>query len=511
MDPCPEDSSGHPSSQSPVGGAATATRSPEREKTFFGHPRGLATLFGTEMWERFSYYGMRAILVLFLSAPAVRGGMGLSETTAAAVYGVYIASVYLLALAGGWMADRLFGPRRTVLYGAVVIMCGHISMAVPVGGPFVWLGLALIALGSGLVKPNIAALAGELYRHADDARRDAGYTIFIMGINLGAFLGIMVVPWLQRGDRWHLAFGAAAVGMAVGLVTFVLGRSRLGGVGEQPDHRLTPEERRRFTIVLCVAVVAVAAALAAWAATGTFTIDRFALVLAIVAAAVPVAYFVFLFTGSHEITPEERVKLRAYLWLFLAAAVFWLVYDQSGSALTLFAQKNTDLTIMGFDMPAGWVSNVNSLAIIILAPVFAYLFLKAGERISTPLKFAIALLLIGLSFVVMSAAAGAASDGTRVSVMWLISVYLIQTIGELFLSPTGLSVTNKLAPRAFENQMMGVWYLAISLGDAIGGQAYRLTSVVPMPAYYLSLALVALVAGLVLLASIRRLQALMRD
>ncbi|GAA5049487.1 POT family proton-dependent oligopeptide transporter [Thermocatellispora tengchongensis] len=487
------------------------THPPAREKSFFGHPRGLATLFGTEMWERFSYYGMRSILVLFLSAPAVRGGMGLSETTAVGVYGVYIGSVYLLALAGGWMADRLFGPRKTVLYGAIVIMCGHLSLSAPAAGAFVWLGLVLVALGSGMLKPNIAAMVGDLYPPRDDARRDSGYTIFFLGINIGAFAGIMAVPWLQEGDRWHLAFGAAAAGMAIGLGQYVLRGRHLAGIGEEPEHRLTPRERARFRLTLGIAVPGVALALTLWALSGTFTIDRFTLVLALATAAVPLAYFLFLFNGSHEITPEERTRLRAYVWLFLGAAVFWMIYDQAGGALTLFAQNNTDLDVMGFSVPPGWINNVNSLAIIILAPVFADVFLKAGDRVSAPAKFAVALLLVGLSFVVMSVAAGIASGGVRVSIMWLISVYLIQTIGELFLSPAGLSVTNKLAPRAFENQMMGVWYLAISLGDAVGGQTYRLTAVVPMPAYYLGLALAAVAAGVAMMMSARRLRVLMGD
>ncbi|MBP2703608.1 MFS transporter [Microbispora sp. RL4-1S] len=484
---------------------------PVRERAFFGHPRGLATLFGTEMWERFSYYGMRAILVLYLSAPAVRGGMGLPETTAVGVYGVYIASVYLLALAGGWLADRLLGPRRTVLYGAAVIMAGHLSMAIPLRGATVWLGLVLIALGSGLMKPNIAALVGELYRHEDDARRDSGYTIFYMGVNLGAFIGIMVVPWLQTGGRWHLAFGAAAVGMAAGLTQYVLGRRHLAGAGEEPDHRLTPEEERRFRSVLALSVAGLAAALALWAISGTLTVDRFSLALTVVTAAVPVAYFVFLFRGSHEITDEERTRLTAYVWLFAAAAIFWLVYDQAGSALLLFAKNDTDLRVFGYVIPPGWVANINSIAIVLFAPVFADLFLKAGDRITAPVKFAVGLVFVGLSFVVMYGAADLASGGAKVSVMWLLSVYVIQTIGELFLSPAGLSVTNKLAPRAFENQMMGVWYLAIAVGDSLGGQTYRMTKVVPLPVYFLALALLAVAAGLLLLLWSRRVHALMAE
>ncbi|TQS29677.1 peptide MFS transporter [Microbispora sp. KK1-11] len=483
---------------------------PMGERTFFGHPRGLATLFGTEMWERFSYYGMRAVLVLFLTAPVTRGGMGLPETTAVGIYGVYIASVYLLALAGGWLADRLLGARRTVLFGALVIMGGHVSMAMPMSGGFVWLGLVLIALGSGLLKPNMSALVGELYRHEDDARRDSGYTIFYMGINLGAFLGIMVVPWLQTGGRWHLAFGAAALGMAVGLTQYIRGRATLCGAGEEPDHRLTPDEERRFKVVAGVSLTAGAGALALWALSGTLTVDRFALVLTVVTAAVPVAYFAFLFS-SREVTEEERTGLFAYVWLFLAAAIFWLVYDQAGSALLLFAKNDTDLNVLGFTIPPGWVGNVNSLAIIIVAPLFAEMFLRAGTRISTPLKFAVGLVIVGLSFVVMSVAAGVASGGVKVSIMWLLSVYLIQTVGELFLSPAGLSVTNKLAPRAFENQLMGLWFLSMALGDSVGGQAYRLTKVVPMPVYFLTLALAAIAAGLVMLLFVRRLRTLMAE
>lgn len=481
-----------------------------RERTFFGHPWGLATLFGTEMWERFSYYGMRAILVLFLTAPAVRGGMGLPETTAVGVYGVYIASVYLLAMVGGWLADRVLGARRTVLCGAMVIMGGHVSMALPMGGGFVWLGLVLIALGSGLLKPNMAALVGELYRHEDDARRDSAYTIFYMGVNLGAFLGIMIVPWLQTGGRWHLAFGTAAAGMALGLWQYARGRPNLRGAGEEPDHRLTPEEARRFKLVAGVASAVAAGALTLWALSGTLTVDRFALVLTIVTAAVPVAYFVFLFS-SREVTADERTGLRAFVWLFLGAAIFWLVYDQAGSALLLFAKHDTNLDVFGFTIPPGWVGNINSIAIVVLAPVFADMFLKAGTRISTPLKFAVGLVIVGLSFVVMSVAAGVASGGVKVSVMWLLSVYLIQTVAELFLSPAGLSATNKLAPRAFENQLMGVWYLAMALGDSVGGQVYRLTTVVPMPAYYLALALAAVAAGLVMLMFVRRLRVLMAE
>lgn len=485
---------------------------PARERTFFGHPWGLATLFGTEMWERFSYYGMRAILVLFMTAPAAREGMGLSDTTAAGIYGVYVGSVYLTALAGGWVADRLIGARRTVLYGGVVIMFGHISMAVPSNGATVWLGLILIALGSGLLKPNISTMVGELYRNDANRRRDAGFALFYMGVNLGAFLGILFVPMIAPadGDTWHRGFSLAAIGMALGLVQYVIGRKSLKGAGEVAEHKLTAAESSRFKKAALSSVAAVVIVMALWAWSGTFTLDRFTLAFTILCAVVPIVYFAFLFK-SGEVTAQERVKLRAYVWLFLAAAIFWMIYDQAGSALTFFAQKNTDLNVFGVTIDPGQVSNVNSVAIIALSPVFSVLWSKYGDRISIPLRFAIALVLVGASFVVMSMAAAQASDGAKVSIMWLTTTYLIQTVGELCLSPVGLSVTNQLAPKAFLSQMMGVWFLAVALGDSIGGQMYKLTEVVSMPVYYLSLALSAIAAGLFMMMFIKRLQALMRD
>ncbi|MFI6316005.1 peptide MFS transporter [Nonomuraea sp. NPDC050556] len=482
------------------------------EKTFFGHPWGLATLFSTEMWERFSYYGMRAILVLFLTAPAARDGMGLSDTTAAGIYGVYVGSVYLTALVGGWVADRILGARRTVLWGGVVIMSGHISMAIPSNGATVWLGLILIALGSGLLKPNISTMVGELYRQDADQRRDAGFALFYMGVNLGAFLGILFVPMIAPadGDTWHRGFSLAAIGMALGLVQYVLGRKSLRGAGDRAEHRLTPEESSRFKKATIGGAVAVVVVLAVWGWSGTFTLDRFTLAFTIVCAVVPIAYFAFLFRSS-EVTPQERVKLRAYVWLFLAAAIFWMIYDQAGSALTLFAKDSTDLTVFGISIDPGQVSNVNSVAIIALSPVFSVLWNRYGDRISIPFRFAIALVFVGASFVVMSLAAGQASTGVKVSILWLTATYLIQTLGELCLSPVGLSVTNKLAPKAFLSQMMGVWFLATALGDSVGGQMYKLTTVVSLPMYFLSLALSAIVAGLFMMVFIRRLRTLMGD
>ncbi|MEU8249592.1 oligopeptide:H+ symporter [Nonomuraea sp. NPDC048916] len=480
-------------------------------KTFFGHPWGLATLFGTEMWERFSWYGLRAILATFMAASPAHQGLGMSQQTAQAVVGVYGALIYLVALPGGWIADRILGARRSVFWGGFVIMCGHISMAVPVSSAvFVWLGLLLIIAGTGLLKPNISVMVGKLYPEGDDGRRDAGFSLFYLGINLGAFFAPLVVGWLARDDRWHLGFAAAAVGMALGLLQYVLGRGNLRGVGDRPGMPLTPRERGHVTRLVAVIAPAVVAAMAVWIATGTFTFDRFTVAVTMVILAVPVAYFAYILFGSHDLTEDERSRMKAYIWLFVAAAIFWMIYDLAPSKLLFFAQNNTDLSLFGVDIQAAATQSFNPLFIMIFVPVFASLWVKLGTRVSTPQKFAFALVMVGLSFVVMALAAALAETG-KVSVWWLVLVYLIQVFGELSLSPVGLSVTTKLAPRAFKGQMLGIWFIAVSVGDAVGGQTGRLGHVMSEPAYYLLLAAMAIVAGLALLMFTRRLRAMMSE
>ncbi|MEV0200768.1 peptide MFS transporter [Nonomuraea sp. NPDC050691] len=481
------------------------------ERTFFGHPWGLATLFGTEMWERFSWYGLRAILATFMAASPAQHGLGLSEQTATAVVGVYGALIYLVALPGGWIADRILGPRRSVFWGGFVIMCGHISMAIPVASSFfVWLGLALIIAGTGLLKPNISVMVGKLYADEDDGRRDAGFSLFYLGINLGAFFAPIVVGWLADGDRWHLGFGAAAVGMALGLAQYVLGRGHLRGVGDEPNMPLTPEHRRQALRHVGLAALGVVVAMAVWVATGTFTIDRFTVVVTVVILAVPVLYFGYILMGSHDLTEDERSRMKAYIWLFTAAAIFWMLYDLAPSKLLFFAQNHTDLTLFGVHINAATTQSFNPLFIMIFVPVFAALWVKLGTRVSTPQKFSFALVMVGLSFLVMALASTLAQGG-RVSVWWLVLVYLIQVFGELSLSPVGLSVTTKLAPQAFKGQMLGLWFISISVGDAIGGQTGRLSDVMSDPAYYTLLALMAIVAGLALLMFTRKLRHLMSE
>jgi proton-dependent oligopeptide transporter, POT family len=489
--------------------ARSATRV-RHERRIFGHPRGLATLFLTEMWERFSFYGMRSVLVLFLAATAADGGLGLAEGSAKALVGVYQAMVYLVALPGGWIGDRVLGSRRSVLYGGIIIMTGHVSMAIPRGAAPVYLGLALIIIGTGLLKPNISTLVGHLYREDEDARRDAGFSIFYMGINLGAFLAPLVVGTLGQKVSWHLGFAMAAIGMALGLIQYLLGRRDLDD-GEAPKG-LTRRERRRLGAAASAACAAVAAAAALGLLTGTLSVDAMTWALTVLPIGVAVAYFAFMFTGSHDITPSERVRLKAYAGLFAVASVFWMVYDQAATELSLFARHNVDLSIDGRQLPSSWLQAVNPVMVILLAPGFAALWVKAGTRLSTPLKFALAMALCGLSFVVMTFAAAEASRGVRVSVLWLVLTYLVQTAGELCLSPVGLSVTTKLAPRAFASQMIGLWFLAVAVGDALGGQLTRLAgTVLPEPVYFLVLALVAIAAGAVLLMAAGPLRRMMAE
>ncbi|MGH3391906.1 MAG: peptide MFS transporter, partial [Actinomadura sp.] len=420
------------------------------------------------------------------------------------------ATVYLVALPGGWIADRILGARKSVLYGGVIIMLGHLAMAVPGGAGFVYLGLTLIILGTGLLKPNISTLVGHLYRDAEDARRDAGFSLFYMGINIGALLGPLITGTLGQNIAWHLGFGAAAVGMGLGLIQYVLGQKGLTDAA--PPHRLTATERRHFRTALVAGLTAIVVIVGLALLTGTFTLDNVTWALTVITVLTAVGYFAFMFFGSHDITVDERIRLKAYVWLFAAAALFQMIYDQAATELSIFAQSDTDLSIGGWNIPSSWLQSVNPIMVLILAPVFAALWIKAGNRVSTPLKFSLGLALAGISFVVMSAAASAASGGVKVSVVWLLVTYLIQTAGELCLSPVGLSVTTKLAPAAFASQMMGVWFLATAVGDAIGGQLTRLSgTVLPEPVYFLALGILAIIAGGVMVLFLRPLRHLMAE
>src|SRR5215212_6716448 len=499
----------------------------QHDRAFFGHPRGLSTLFFTEIWERFSYYGMRALLILFMTAPVATGGLGFDTATAGPIYALYVSSVYLLSVPGGWLADRVLGLRRAVFIGGVIIMMGHICLAVPSISTF-YLGLALIATGTGLLKSNVSVLVGKLYS-TEDVRRDAGYSIYYMGINTGALIAPVITGWLAQGDAfkrvlasagirpdtsWHWGFGAAAVGMFLGLIQYVMGQKHLSPDGLRPVRPPDPLEAARLDRrVRRVGLVAGGLVLAtvALVLSGAVAFDPEAISRNFkwVLIAVTVAFFSWLFL-SRGWTRQERKSLLVIAVLFGAATVFWMAYEQAGSTLNLFAARSTDNSILGYSFPPSWYQSLPPLFIILFAPVFAGLWIRLGRRNpSSPAKFALALLLLALGFAVMIGAASAAAAGVRVSPLWLVLSYLLQTLGELCLSPVGLSAMSVLAPVRIAGLVMGVWFLALSVGNYLAGMASSFYETMPLPKLFTIVTLIALATAVVLVLLIKPIRRMM--
>jgi POT family proton-dependent oligopeptide transporter len=455
---------------------------PAADRSFFGHPRGLSTLFFTEMWERFSYYGLRPLLVLFMTAALADGGFGFERTQASAIVGIYAASVYLASLPGGWVADRLLGLRRAIFWGAVLISSGHISIGLSSFAqsqvPF-FLGLVLIVLGTGLLKPNISAIVGDLYPDGG-ARRDAGFSIFYMGINTGAFFGQIVTGILGERLGWHWGFGAAGVGMLLGLFWFsAFARRTLGNIGMEPTRHPDPaiqarQERNGKTVLF--AGLGLLAIVILLTAMRVITIDPQVVgsYMLYVLVGLAVVFFAFIFVAG-DLTIEEKKRCAVIFVLFVFAAAFWGAFEQAPTSLNLFAADFTNRNILGFEVPVLWFQSINSAFIILFAPLFAAMWVgmaRRGLNLSDPAKFASALVLAGIGFVIMVIPANAivASGGTlRVSAWWLTISYLFQTLGELALSPVGLSSMTKLSPRKYVGQMMGIWFLAASVGNLVAG------------------------------------------
>jgi POT family proton-dependent oligopeptide transporter len=467
----------------------------------FGHPRGLTTLFLTEFCERFSFYGMQALLILFMT-DQVRGGFGLDDQTATAIYGLYTAFVYLVALPGGWIADRLWGARRAIFVGGAIIMCGHFVLAIESTAAFFG-GLMLVVLGTGLLKPNVSAIVGELYAQ-NDPRRDAGFTVFYMGINLGGVLGPIVCGGLALVD-WRFGFAAAGVVMLLGLVQFRLMGAYLGEAGLAPATIPSAPFRLRSWSV--IAAIVLAAFVLLW--TGVNGLVSFdALWLArgtTVALAVgTLAYFSYLFVAG-RLSALERRRVFVILVLVLASAVFWAGYEQFGSSLNLFAERYTIRDFGGFEIPTEWFQSVNPTFVIVLAPFFSMFWLWLARRNlepSAPAKFAFGLILLGAGFAVMIGAVMLVAQGEQVLPTWLIFTYLFHTMGELALSPVGLSAMTKLAPRRFAGQMMGMWFLCTALGSAVAGLvagSFDTEAVETWPWQYTQIVLIAVGCGVVLL------------
>jgi POT family proton-dependent oligopeptide transporter len=544
---------------------------------WFGHPRGLATLFFTEMWERFSYYGMRALLILFMTAAIVgqNPGLGFDASTAGAVYGLYTSMVYLLTLPGGWIADNLWGQRRAVFVGGCIIALGHFTLAAPMIGlpdkPSFFLGLLFIVLGTGLLKPNVSTMVGDLYPAVDDAeteqqreewgaRRDAAFSLFYMGINIGAVLGPFICSTLGEKVNWHWGFSAAGFGMILGLIQYRMGDKYLGAAGtfktDEPAE-VVQRRGRNFTVSAVVAALVVAAIVwllvsgalglsletfATWVGYGILllsilffaylifgvglaaglTVIFVALsalfpsmqpgmtavvggqwaILATLGLFVLANVFLLIAKRGGEGVSIEKQRLMVIFWLFLLAAIFWSGFEQAGSSLNLFARDLTNRTVFGWEMPAGWLQNVNPFFIIVLAPVFGWLWTWLAHRDknpSIPMKFALGLLGLSAGFFVIMWGATSATPDNPVSMGWLVATYFLFTCGELALSPVGLSSMTKLAPPGRLGQMMGVWFIAAALGNLFAGLVAGRLETLPASALYFNVAVFVGAAGIVAL------------
>ncbi len=435
-----------------------------------GQPRGLTTLFFTELWERFSYYGMRALLTLFMVAPVAAGGLAYDNRRAGMIYGTYTMCVYMLSIPGGFLADNFLGARASVLYGGIIIAAGHFTLALQSEGTF-YVGLVLIAVGTGLLKPNISSMVGSLYR-AQDVRRDAGFSLFYMGINIGAFSAPLITGWLAQSaafkdvlrgwgfnpvHSWHWGFAAAGVGMTLGLVVYLLTAGRLAHVGRPPAAE-APRPWGKLALVLLGA--AILFALVRLSDTDPrFAWIRYGYVVLPVLA--------ILWFGFQANLDSKRI---AAVFVFsLAAIIFWAIFEQAGSTISLFGDQLTRNEVLGWKFPSAWFQSVNSFFVMTLAPVFGWLWVKLGERQpSSPAKFTLGLIFLGLSFVLMVPAARLTVEG-RVSPFWIVGLFFLQTVGELLLSPVGLSTMTKLAPPKLLGLIMGIWFLAAALGNKLAG------------------------------------------
>ncbi|MDH3244649.1 MAG: peptide MFS transporter [Saprospiraceae bacterium] len=482
---------------------------PTKTQGFFGHPSGLSTLFFTEMWERFSYYGMRAILVLFMTTPTAQEGMGLTTETSGAIYGLYTAGVYLLTLPGGWLADNIFGQRKAIWYGGILIMIGHLLLAIPGSTSIFFAGLAFVASGTGLLKPNISTIVGDLYPDRA-ARRDAGFSIFYMGINLGSLLGQTFVALLGEKVNWHLGFGLAAVGMLLGLIQYRLTQKNLGDLGIEPKAKMDREangtkSNPKLALGFLALLIAFLAALQLTGQINIFTAVGFASAVGVIIVAVTLLYFTYILTAG-GLNTEEKKKVVVIFMLFVGAAVFWSGFEQAGSSLNLFARDYTNRFLFGWELPAGWLQNVNPAFIIILAPVFGALWVKLASQNmnpSTPVKFGFGLILMAMGFLVMYFAAQAVTDGGKTGMMALVLTYFLHSTGELTLSPVGLSATTKLAPRKYLGQMMGIWFVGAALGNLIAGLYagnFDPSNVQQIPSLFLTVVWVGVGAGIIFLA-----------
>ncbi|MGE7694810.1 peptide MFS transporter [Lysinibacillus sp. NPDC094177] len=466
---------------------------------FVGHPKGLFTLFFTEFWERFSYYGMRAILIFFMYYELHEGGLGIDRGTANSIMAIYGSLVYMSGIIGGWIADRILGTRRTIFYGGVFIMFGHLLLALPGGVGMLFASMAFIVIGTGLLKPNVSSIVGDIYAETD-SRRDAGFSIFYMGINMGSFLAPLIVGTIGQKYNFHLGFGLAGLGMFFGLVIFKLTEKKnLGLAGLQVNNPLKPEERKkvftRFGILALLIIIVGAIGIK----TGVLTMNVFSLIITTLGVLIPTVFFIYMYR-SEKTTKDEKSRLLAYIPLFLSAVMFWAIQEQGATILATYADKRTQLDIGGFHIESSWFQSLNPLFVVTMAPLFATLWLKWGDKQpSTPRKFAYALFFAGLSFIVMMVPAYLSGGENLVNPLWLVLSFFLVVVGELLLSPVGLSATTKLAPKAFAAQTMSLWFLTSAAAQAINAQLVKVYEVVSEFTYFGFLGALSVVLGIIIL------------
>lgn len=479
----------------------------KEEKTFLGQPRGLMTLFFTEFWERFSYYGMRALLVFYLIDTVKRGGLGFDEATGASIMSIYGSLVYMSSVIGGFIADRLLGSRRTVFWGGVLIMIGHIVLSLPFGQGALYGSIALIVLGTGLLKPNVSEMVGTLYTE-DDVRRDSGFTIFVMGINAGSLLAPYVVGSIGQQVNYHLGFSLAAIGMFFGLIQYWRGGKNLNESSNRPGDPVSEDEKAGLIRKIVAIVVAAIVVFGLMAFAGKLNVTNVILAFSILGVLLPIGYFVMMLS-SRKTTKVERSRVWAYVPLFIASVLFWSIEEQGSVVLALFAKNQTILNLGFINLLPSWFQSLNPLFIILYGPIFAWFWVKLGKhQPSTPAKFAYGLLFAGASFLVMLIPVSLFGQ-QRVSALWLVLSWAIVEIGEMLISPVGLSATTKLAPKAFQSQMMSMWFLGDAAAQAINAQIVRLYTPANQMMYFAVIGIITVAFGILLGFMVPKIKGLM--
>jgi proton-dependent oligopeptide transporter, POT family len=479
----------------------TQTRDTRSDRGFFGQPSVLANLFGVELWERFSFYGMQGILLIYLYYSAAEGGLGIDEAVATGIVGAYGGAVYLSTILGAWLADRVIGPERTLFYAAVCVMIGHVALAVLPGLTGVGVGLVLVALGSGGVKANATSLVGSLYDE-HDPRRDAGFSLFYMGINIGAFLGPLLTGLLQEEAGFHWGFAAAAVGMAIGLTQYALTRKNLP---EETHHVANPLPAGRG-VRYAGAGVAVLVLVAVLTWIDVITVDRLSDIVIGISLLATIAYFTVILT-DREVRGVERSRIFAFMPLFVCNVVFWSLYQQQFTVVTIYADKRLDRDLFGWEMPVSWVNSINPIFIIVLAGAFAALWTKLGDRQPvTPLKFGAGTTLMGVAFFAFLLMPGGENTAP---LLGIVGILLLFTLAELLISPVGLSATTKLAPKRFATQMVGLYFLSIALGTALAGTLAGYYDEANEGPFFLWVGLASVVTGVVVMLASKPIHRLM--